>query len=187
MADRIRRARMAVRGRGPDRFRKALLTARFALRPGGFSLRFSTRDPDGRARQAEASRALRAWRDGEKMVGLEGGGFAELPLAWLERHGRQVADLLAASADGEELPRALLPDLAALCESLDLPPPADAAGAGFGRTGGGGSSARDAVAGSTAAAASAAASTGCAAGDAGLGALLADDMGLGKTIQRCAR
>jgi len=70
-----------------------------------------------------AARVIAAWREGESLVPLGGGGFAPLPSAWLEKHGRRVADLLAArSADGR-IPASALPDLAKLCQDLGEPPP----------------------------------------------------------------
>ncbi len=71
----------------------------------------------------DARTVLRAWRDGSSLVRLSDGGFAALPLDWLERYGTQVADLLAARAARGELPRSSLPDLARLCEELDAPTP----------------------------------------------------------------
>jgi superfamily II DNA or RNA helicase len=188
LADRIRRLRVSVRGGALERFRREPpLVAHFAPKPGGFELHFTSRSGDGKPRRADAGRVLRAWQAGESFVSLESGGFAELPREWLARHGRQIADLLAASGAGEALPRALLPDLARLCEALDAPPPADAAAL---------RRLCDAVASGAAPAALPADLTAslrgyqrqgvdwlCALRDAGLGALLADDMGLGKTLQ----
>ena len=71
----------------------------------------------------DAKTVLRAWRDGSSLVRLSEGGYAPLPLDWLERYGAQVADLLAARAARGELPRSSLPDLARLCEELDAPTP----------------------------------------------------------------
>ncbi len=138
------------------------------------------------ARSVDAEAVLRAWREGTSLVPLRGGGFAPLPLDWLERYGQRVADLLSARGDDGALPRCALPDLARLCEALEQPPPAsfaaleslvhDFAGLpeaplpsdlratlrGYQRRG------VDWLA---------------FLREAGLGALLADDMGLGKTLQ----
>lgn len=71
----------------------------------------------------DAGAVIRAWREGLGLVPLEGGGWAPLPKAWLEKHGQRVADLLAArNADGRVANHAL-PELAALCDSLEHPPP----------------------------------------------------------------
>jgi superfamily II DNA or RNA helicase len=134
----------------------------------------------------DAARVLRAWSNGESLVPLSGGGFAPLPLAWLEQHGRRVADLLAARAADGRLPASALPDLARLCQELGEPPPP-----GFERL-------RALIEGFSGLPEAPLPSdlqadlrgyqrTGvnwlCFARDAGLGALLADDMGLGKTLQ----
>ncbi|GMR21719.1 MAG: hypothetical protein BMS9Abin37_0034 [Acidobacteriota bacterium] len=71
----------------------------------------------------DAKTVLRAWRQGSSLVRSSEGGFAPLPLDWLEQYGTQVSDLLAARAARDELPRSSLPDLARLCDELDAPPP----------------------------------------------------------------
>ena len=71
----------------------------------------------------DAKTVLRAWRAGSALVRLSEGGFAPLPLDWLEQYGAQVSDLLAARAARGELPRSSLPDLARLCEELEAPTP----------------------------------------------------------------
>jgi superfamily II DNA or RNA helicase len=76
------------------------------------------------ARRAEAASVLRAYRDGLDLVPLDGGGWAPLPVDWLRQHGHRVADLLAARDDDKRLRPAVIPELAALCEDLDLPKPA---------------------------------------------------------------
>ncbi len=71
----------------------------------------------------DAGAVVRAWQEGLGLVPLEGGGWATLPQAWLDRHGQQVADLLAArQADGRIAAHAL-PALGVLCAELDHPPP----------------------------------------------------------------
>jgi superfamily II DNA or RNA helicase len=149
----------------------------------GFRVRF--RSAGGR--EADADAVLGAFRRGEALVPLAGGGFAPLPADWLARFGGPLADLLAARTPSGRVPTALLPDLARLCALLDQPPPP-----GYERL--------------------AALSRGdwpetplpqdltaelrpyqregvrwlAFLGNAGLGALLADDMGLGKTLQALA-
>jgi len=94
------------------------------LDPARFAARFAT--PNGgnpHARHAEPQAVLRAWQHGESLVPLSGGGFAPLPMDWLERHGSRLADLLAARDAGGRLPNSALPDLARLCAQLDAPPP----------------------------------------------------------------
>ncbi len=75
-------------------------------------------------RTVDAGAVIAAWREGLGLVPIEGGGWAPLPRAWLDKHGQRVADLLAARdpAEGKVAPYAL-PELGALCESLEQPPP----------------------------------------------------------------
>ncbi len=78
----------------------------------------------GGERTVDANAVIAAWREGLGLVPIEGGGWAPLPRAWLDQHGQRVADLLAARdpAEGKVAPYAL-PELGALCESLEQPPP----------------------------------------------------------------
>jgi superfamily II DNA or RNA helicase len=163
------------------------------LDPQRFAIEFESAvaGPGGRAsgRRADAARVIAAWRDGEPLVPLLGGGFAPLPADWLARHGALVADLLAARDERGALARAALPALARLAEELGEPPPP----------------ALDALAPLYApgrAIPPAPLPPDLAATlrgyqregvdwlvflrEAGLGALLADDMGLGKTVQALA-
>ena len=138
------------------------------------------------ARRADAEVVLSAWRRGETLVPLLGGGFAPLPAEWLARYGARVADLLAAREPSGALPRAVLPDLAALAEALEQPAPAELSGL------------RALTAGFDELPAVALPEDLDATlrpyqrrgvdwlvflREAGLGGLLADDMGLGKTLQ----
>ena len=171
-------------GRAHEQFRLApALEPQLAARAERFSLEFVPRGGSGRV---DAARVLRAWQEGESLVPLVGGGFAPLPEAWLEAHGRRVADLLAARAADGRLPASALPDLARLCDELgepappgferlrtlvegfeglgepELPADLDAELRGYQR---GGVAWLQFLR------------------EAGLGGLLADDMGLGKTLQ----
>jgi len=67
--------------------------------------------------------ALRAWQAGIDLVPLNAGGWGRLPMAWFDKHGERVADLLAARGDDHRVPIYALPDLARLCTELDEPPP----------------------------------------------------------------
>ena len=151
----------------------------------GSTLKVGFRSESG---NVPAGRVLSAWRRGERIVGMDGGGFAALPTDWLEEHGASMELLLAATGDGR--PPIHLAPLAAelgaevdgrtsfdpgqLLKALrgDLPlpvatPPLDLANV-----------LRDYQ------------SEGFAwlelLGSHGLGAVLADDMGLGKTLQTLA-
>jgi len=77
----------------------------------------------GGPQTVDAAAVVRAWSEGLGLVPLEGGGWAPLPRAWLDKNGQRVADLLAArQADGKVSNHAL-PELSALCETLEQPPP----------------------------------------------------------------
>jgi superfamily II DNA or RNA helicase len=88
-----------------------------------FTLEFQVEGGKGAPQAVEAAAVIRAWTEGLGLVPLEGGGWAPLPRAWLDKHGQRVADLLAArQADGRVSNHAL-PELTALCETLEQPPP----------------------------------------------------------------
>ena len=75
-----------------------------------------------------AATVLRAWQDGASLVPLGEGGWAPLPLSWLQRFGQRVADLLAARAANGSVPRYALPELARLCDALEQPRPPEFTG-----------------------------------------------------------
>jgi hypothetical protein len=77
----------------------------------------------GGGRTASVGAALRAWQAGVDLVPLAGGGWGKVPMAWFDRHGDRVADLLAARGEDHRVPMYALPDLARLCAELDEPPP----------------------------------------------------------------
>ena len=152
---------------------------------GAFDLHFETSE-EGAPRRASGSAVMRAWRDGESLVALAGGGFAALPEDWLSRFGDRVADLLAARGEQPTLPACALPDLAELCAELDHPAPPVLEGLrplladfdGLPRA-----ALPDDLTASLRPYQRAGVDWLCFLRDAGLGALLADDMGLGKTLQ----
>ncbi len=87
-----------------------------------FTLEFQVEGAKGET-TVEAAAVIRAWQEGLGLVPLVGGGWAPLPKAWLDKNGQRVADLLAArQADGKVSNHAL-PELGALCETLEQPPP----------------------------------------------------------------
>ncbi|RMG19421.1 MAG: DEAD/DEAH box helicase [Deltaproteobacteria bacterium] len=160
------------------------LLPHFEVHEDGFDLSF-----ESPGRGTVAGRVvIEAWLAGQAHVLLDGGGMAPLPSDWLERFGPLLADLYAARGERAELPAVLLPDLARLCEALEVPPPPRferlqtllagegqpepslppdlrATLRGYQREG---------------------VRWLAALRDAGLGGLLADDMGLGKTLQALA-
>ncbi len=77
----------------------------------------------GDGRSASVGAALRAWQAGVDIVPLEGGGWGRVPLAWFDKHGQRLADLLASRTAEHRVPLYALPDLAKLCDDLDAPPP----------------------------------------------------------------
>ncbi len=186
LAERLRRFDGIVRGEAHRAyFRAPTLEPQLSIQGDDFELRFESR-VDGGERRAEPAGVLRAWRSGESLVPLEGGGLAPLPHDWLARFGDRVADLLAAREAAGRLPACVLPDLASLCEDTGVPPPPSLEGlrhvlADDDRI------ARAPLPADLAATLRSYQQRGvdwlCALRDAGLGALLADDMGLGKTLQ----
>jgi superfamily II DNA or RNA helicase len=180
-----------IRGAGHEDFYLApAVKPHIEITEAGFDVYFESTGEllggSAQARRADPSQVLAAWQGKISLVPLTGGGMAPLPEDWLSRFGDRIADLLAARDAAGELPRCALPDLARLCEEMDVPPPpafetlreiissADgipvaelptdltATLRNYQRTG------IDWL---------------CALRDANLGALLADDMGLGKTLQ----
>lgn len=76
--------------------------------------------------RADAAAVVRAWEAGETFAPMAGGGFGRVPTAWLAQHGHRLVALLSAReavADGKELPAWAHPDVAALCQALEEPPP----------------------------------------------------------------
>jgi superfamily II DNA or RNA helicase len=178
-----------VRGVGRERFELAAPVVPQVIvgDDGEVDVLFATAPGPGRTpRSAGPGAVLAAFRAGESLVALQGGGYAPLPLDWLSRFGARIADLLAARDEAGNVPRALLPDVARLCEDLERPPPAAFSGletllAGFQGLG------EPALPPDLAAELRPYQRHGVAwlefLREAGLGALLADDMGLGKTVQ----
>lgn len=181
----------ALRGSGHEAFVLAPpLAPRLRLEAGQFDLCFVPEDPgssrqDGRAR-VSAAVALRAWQHGATLLQLPQGGWAPLPVDWLERFGPRVADLLAARDAAGRLPTSALPDLVRLCDDLEQPRPPEMASL---------SALVEEFTGIPAARLPDDLRTTLRAYQqrgvdwlvllrrVGLGALLADDMGLGKTVQ----
>lgn len=102
---------------------------RFEIHDDRFELLFEIPDTDethtapSPRPSVDAQTVLRAWQDGLDLVPLIGGGWAPLPSDWLEKHGHQVADLLAARDEHGRIVPAALPSLARLCDELEHPRP----------------------------------------------------------------
>jgi superfamily II DNA or RNA helicase len=154
---------------------------------GGVDVLFATQATGGsRPRTAAPGAVLAAFRAGESLVALGGGGYAPLPLDWLSRFGARIADLLAARDEAGTISKAMVPDVLRLCDDLEQPRPPALAGlaallAGFQGLG------DPALPPDLTAELRPYQRRGVAwlafLREAGLGALLADDMGLGKTVQ----
>jgi superfamily II DNA or RNA helicase len=180
-----------IRGLGHEDFYLApAVEPRVEIGEAGLDVYFESTGeaPGGRVgtRRADPSQVLAAWQQGISLVPLAGGGMAPLPEDWLSRFGDRIADLLAARDAAGELPGCALPDLAKLCEEMDVPaPPAFDALRELISSAGGIPSAELPT--DLTATLRSYQKTGidwlCALRDANLGALLADDMGLGKTLQ----
>jgi len=116
-----------IQGKGHETFFLALpLRPRLQLDPAHFTLDFeSDTSPGGDSPggRVSAHAVLRAWQDNATLVPLLGGGWAPLPIDWLQQFGHHVADLLAARNAAYELPASALPDLARLCDALNEPRP----------------------------------------------------------------
>jgi superfamily II DNA or RNA helicase len=143
----------------------------------------------GGGRAASIGAALRAWQAGVDLVPLTGGGWGRIPMAWFDRHGERLADLLATRGDDHRVPIYALPDLAKLCADLDEPPPPelDRLRPLLGEfTGIPAASPEGRFTGELRPYQQRGLDWLAFCRDAGLGCVLADDMGLGKTIQALA-
>jgi superfamily II DNA or RNA helicase len=190
-AARLKTWKGEIRGEGHKTFVLAPpLEPRLRLAASTFDLWFEAARPGASghapAHRVSAATVLRAWQDGASLVPLTEGGWAPLPLSWLQRFGHRVADLLAARAASGSLPRYALADLARLCDALEQPRPPEFASL-------------QTLLGDFHGLPEAPLPDGVQAilrpyqrlgvnwlaflRQAGLGALLADDMGLGKTLQ----
>jgi len=124
MAQRIRGFHgAAIEGNGLEAcFVAAPLETHFDFDASDLGIVFASPQGDKQL-SASPDAVVRAWQQGESLVPLVDGGWAELPQAVLDRCGQLLADLIAAKQENETLPTSVLPDLARLCEALDAPPP----------------------------------------------------------------
>lgn len=86
-----------------------------------FNVTFAT-DED-QERVASIAAVYQAYRDRLDVVPLEDGGWAPLPVDWLDRYGERVADLLAVRTKNGQIPRFAAAPFAALCQELGHPAP----------------------------------------------------------------
>lgn len=86
-----------------------------------FNVVFETDEDE--ARIASVAAIYQAWRDGLDVVPLDDGGWAPLPVDWLERYGHRISDLLAARTSEGLIPKYAAAPFAALCQELGHPPP----------------------------------------------------------------
>ncbi len=77
----------------------------------------------GQGGTVDAASVLRAWNEGLGLVPIEGGGWAPLPMKWLEQNGQRVADLLAARGESGTIANHAIPQLVELCDALETPRP----------------------------------------------------------------
>jgi SNF2 family DNA or RNA helicase len=125
--------RFTADGHDPEEIRELSreLVPHLDVRGDDVELWFELADDDedgepGERRRASAAAVLLAKREGLGVVPLEGGGFARLPEGFLEKHGSKVADIVAAKAELERVPRTLLPVVAELADALGAPRPTSA-------------------------------------------------------------
>mgnify|MGYP003820368967 CR=1 FL=1 len=74
-------------------------------------------------RRASVADVARAYREGLGIVALEGGGFAHLPMAFLEKHAQALFDLVAAKAETGGTTRSALPVLLDVAHDLGVDVP----------------------------------------------------------------
>lgn len=187
LASRLRAATgITVFGDAHERCYPSALDAQIRLDEGGSLGVTFTGTGEGEVREADGRVVLEAWRDGLDSVPLLEGGWAPLPLDWLQQHGHRVIELLAARDESGKVARYAAPALARLCADLDHPMPAELAGLEpLAREFDGLPEARlpDDLNAELRPYQKRGADWLSFLRRAGLGALLADDMGLGKTLQ----
>ncbi len=189
---RLAGAESDVRGEGLEYFDLAppLVPSVSVTGEGGFGVNFESRGAEssgvGTVGRADPADVVSAWRAGESLVPLLEGGWAPLPVDWLEKFGHRIADLLAARDESGSVPRACLPGVAQLCEDLDEPVPPQLARLRSVMEGFSGIEASrlpEDLATSLRDYQRVGVDWLVFLRDVGMGAMLADDMGLGKTLQ----
>jgi superfamily II DNA or RNA helicase len=109
-----------TRGDGRSLFTPATgLTPRLVEEGPGVSLVFETQD----GRRASADAISSAWRGSGAFVPLDGGGWGELPRAWLDAHRVAALRLLSAREETPDGAAQRFADVGEICASLNLPYP----------------------------------------------------------------
>jgi hypothetical protein len=143
----------------------------------------------GQRRTAGLGDVVAAWQRSDRLVPLMGGGYASLPLGWLQQHGSQLLELLAAEQDDQKLPPAAKPALADFYLETGCPLPHTLADLKS-KMEQAAKVATDAIPADLTASLRSYQKVGVTwlmnLRGLGMGALLADDMGLGKTVQTLA-
>jgi SNF2 family DNA or RNA helicase len=90
-----------------------------------FNLYFSidTENPTTGVRKASGLNVLEAWKEGLELAPLEGGGFAPIPLKWLDLHGHTILDILDSKTNENQINHAVIPQVTKLAKDLGLPTP----------------------------------------------------------------
>ncbi len=124
---------LAWQGRAHETFFDVgTLAPRLRTREGPVELWFQAEDSGegagagkGQGARVDAATVMRAWQEGSSLVPLMDGGFGRLPGEWLAEHGASILALFRAKEGrpDEQLPAWVMPDVAALCRSLEEPPP----------------------------------------------------------------
>ncbi len=68
--------------------------------------------------QVSSERVLSAWENGDNLVPLQNGGWAEIPKDWFAKHGEQIKELLSLEKKGEKVVAKFQPLLLQEAESL---------------------------------------------------------------------
>jgi superfamily II DNA or RNA helicase len=109
-----------IRGTGAQNFQKSeALQGLFSVNDEDFELSFS----NAAGKKADPSQVLEAWQKGRSLVPLIEGGWAELPVNWLEKYGANIQKLMIAKEGRENLPRSCLALLGDVAEDMGVSMP----------------------------------------------------------------
>ena len=89
-----------------------------------FQLEFKTKKGSTtEALKCEPNEVFKAWEQGESMVPLIDGGWANIPKDWLETYGQKISELMSARKEDGTIPKCMLNDVSELCRDLSIPVP----------------------------------------------------------------